>query len=106
MANVVEMIDHESLEKISHDYIQSRLDEYKEVMIIIARMVMSVDDGVNLASFIEASALTYDLKYTILILSDEVVEEKILDIIPNFSTYPTTMIAKNGEFYKVLEDNF
>jgi len=49
--------------------------------------------------------LTYDLKYTVFILSDEAVEGKILDI-PNFSTYPTTIIAKDGEFYRVLEDNF
>jgi predicted house-cleaning noncanonical NTP pyrophosphatase (MazG superfamily) len=106
MENLIEMIDNESLEKISHDYIQSKLDEYEEVMMIITPMIMSEDDGVSLATFIESSALTYDLKYTIIILSDEVVHEKVLDIIPNLSTYPTTMLAKDGEFYKVLEDNF
>jgi len=75
-------------------------------MLIVTPMVMSEDDGVSLGAFVEASVITYDLKYTILILSDEVVHEKVLEIIPNLSSYPTTMIARDGEFYKLIEDDF
>jgi len=106
MENLVEMIDSESLEKISHEYIQSKLDEYKEVMLIIIQKVMSVEDGVKLAAFTKASEEVYHLKYTIIILSDEIIEEKILDIFPDFSAYPTTIVAKDGEFFRVIDENF
>jgi len=106
MGNLVEMIDCESLEKISNEYIQSKLDEYKEVMMIITQKVMSTEDGLKLAAFIKASEETYHLKYTIIILSDKITEEKILNIFPNFSVYPTTLVAKDGEFFRVIEENF
>lgn len=106
MGNLVEMIDCESVEKISHEYIQSKLDEYKEVMMIITQKVMSIEDGLKLAAFTKASEETYHLKYTIIILSDEIIEEKILDVFPNFSAYPTTIVAKDGKFFRVIEENF
>ena len=104
MVELINQTDYK--EKITENYIQSKLNEYKEVMLLIVDESMYKEKMNNINAFIEAAKDTYSLKYTMVVISNDNIKKSIINIFPDFSKYPTTIISKDGDFFRVLEEDF